>query len=379
MNPKALEEHRISDIKTLKVTSRYPRMISKNARVGVHGTGSTAQVRVITTNQGSVGWGLSWADEQDMFASLSSSPSVNRPDLIGKSVAELFNPEVGVIHEEFMPLDFPLHDLAGVILNQPVYQMLGSNGTTVVPCYDGAIYMDDLLPEDNPRGIEAVLTNCRNDYDLGYRAFKLKIGRGYKWMETEEGLRRDIEVTRKVRENFPDCQILVDANNGYTCDGFIRYFDAVADCSIFWVEEPFHENREDLSRLKEFLAKRSPNTLIADGESGYDIESLLKLANEGLVDVLIMDIAGLGFTNWRKLMPRVIEAKVQISPHTWGNPLKTLYASQLAAGLGNTVTLEGIPTQTSDVDWSPYELKDGLLHVPAEPGFGISIKHSIQT
>ena len=362
MTNKTLEEHRISKMETLKVTSHYPRTIGRNARAGIHGTGPTAQVRVITTNQGAVGWGLSWTDEQDM------------PDLIGKSVAELFNPEVGVIAEEAMPLDFPLHDLAGVILNQSVYQMLGSNGEIVIPCYDGAIYMDDLLPEDNPRGIEAVLSNCRNDYDMGYRAFKLKIGRGYKWMEFEEGLQRDVEVTKSVRVNFPDCEILVDANNGYTCDGFLRYFDAVADYSIFWIEEPFHENREYLSRLKEFLAQRSPNTLIADGEAGYDVEFLLELANEGLVDVLIMDIAGLGFTNWRKLMPRVIEAKVQIAPHTWGNPLKTLYASQLAAGLGNTVTLEGIPTKTSDVDWSFYKLEDGLLHVPAEPGFGMSIK-----
>jgi len=359
---KSLEEHNISEIKALQVTSRYPRLISKNSRAGNHGTGPTAQIRIITTNQGAVGWGLSGVDEKDM------------PDLVGKSIAELFDPQVGVIAEEAMSLDFPLHDLAGVILNQTVYQMLGSNGETAIPCYDGAIYMDDLLPEDNPRGIEAILANCHNDYDMGYRAFKLKIGRGYKWMEFEAGLQRDIEVTKAVRENFPDCDILVDANNGYTCDGFIRYFDAVADCSIFWIEEPFHENREDLTKLKDFLAKRSPNTLIADGEAGYDVEFLLELANERLVDVLIMDIAGLGFTNWRKLMPRVIEAEVQIAPHTWGNPLKTLYTSQFAAGLGHTVTLEGIPTKTSDVDWSHYKLENGLLHVPAEPGFGMKVK-----
>ncbi len=361
MTNKALEEHRISDVKTVKVKIRYPRTVGRNARAGIHGDGPTAQVRVITTDKGAVGWGLSGVGEQDM------------PNLIGRSVAELFDPQVGVIDEEAMPLDFPLHDLAGVILNQPIYQMLGSNGETNIPCYDGAIYMDDLLPEDNPRGIEAVLTNCRNDYDLGYRAFKLKIGRGYKWMEAEEGLQRDIEVTCKVRENFPDCQVLVDANNGYTCDGFLRYLDAVADCQIFWVEEPFHENREDLKRLREFLAKRSPNTLIADGESGYDVEFLLTLVHEELLDVLIMDIAGLGFTNWRKLMPQLIEANVCTSPHTWGNPMKSLYVSQLAAGLGNIVTIEGIPSETDDLDWNLYKLKDGLLHVPAKPGFGMKL------
>lgn len=375
MTKKDLEAHRIHDIKTLKIRSRYPRTVGKNAQLGVHGTGPTTHVRVITTNQGAVGWGISWTSEQDM------------PNLIGSGVAELFDPNVGVIAKEAIPLDFPLHDLAGVILNQPVYQMLGSHGETtcfhrnsdltmktkVVPCYDGAIYMDDILPEDNPRGIEAILVNCHHDYELGYRAFKLKIGRGYKWMETEEGLQRDIEVTQKVRKDFPDCHILVDANDGYTCDGFLRYLDAVADCELFWIEEPFRENREDLMRLREFLAKHSPNTLIVDGESGYDIELLLELAHEGLLDVLIMDIAGLGFTNWRKWMPKLADANVCASPHTWGDPLKTRYVAQLAAGLGNVLTVEGIPAETCDVDWSLYRLREGLLHVPDNPGFGMKL------
>lgn len=356
-----LESHRISDIKTLKVKIRYPRLIGKNARIGVHGWGPTAQIRVIITDRGAVGWGLSWGDEGDI------------PNLIGRSVAELFDPEIGVIAQEAALLDFPLHDLAGVILGLSVYRMLGSRSERDVPCYDGAIYMDDLLPEDNPRGIEAVMENCLRDYQMGYRAFKLKIGRGHRWMEPEEGLRRDIEVTRKVRENFPDCRILVDANDGYTCDGFLRYLDAVADCDLFWVEEPFRENREDLIRLREFLAKRSPKTLIADGESRYDLEFLMELAHEGLVDVLLMDVAGFGFTGWRKLMPRLIEANVYASPHAWGNPLKTYYASHLAVGFENVITVEGVPGESYDVDLSLYQLREGFLKVPAKPGFGMKL------
>ena len=122
---------------------------------------------------------------------------------------------------------------------------------------------DDLLPEENPRGIQAILDNCDHDYALGYRAFKLKIGRGYRWMEVEEGLQRDIQVTQAVRQRFGGCAILVDANDGYTCDGFLHYLDAVAGCGLYWIEEPFRENREDLIRLREFLARRSPQTLIA--------------------------------------------------------------------------------------------------------------------
>jgi L-alanine-DL-glutamate epimerase-like enolase superfamily enzyme len=142
-----------------------------------------------------------------------------------------------------------LHDLAGVILRKPVYALMGAKGPTALDIYSGAIYMDDLMPTDNPGGVEAVTAACQMDYDAGYRAFKLKIGRGNKWMPRAAGDRRDIEVTRAVRERFPDCKILVDANDGYSVDGFLNYLQAVADCNLFWIEEPFDEHREGLMRL----------------------------------------------------------------------------------------------------------------------------------
>lgn len=362
MSKEVLEQHRIRRIRTAQVQSHYPRIVGRNARRGVHGAGSTARVCVISTDQGAVGWGISRTGDGEV------------PDLIGRCVAGLFDPDVGVVAPEAMALDFALHDLAGVILDQPVHQMLGSSGRTTIPCYDGAIYMDDLLPEDDPQGVEAVLNECRHDHALGYRAFKLKIGRGYRWMGAEEGLRRDIEVTRRIRKCFPDCAILVDANDGYTCEQFLCYLEAVADCELFWIEEPFPENRQDLSRLRELLVKCSPHTLIADGESRPDMELLLSLSREGLLDVLLMDIAGLGFTAWRHWMPWVVEAGACASPHTWGDPLKTRYAAQLGAGLGNVPIVEGVPAATDDVDWESYRLEAGLLHVPDRAGFGMELR-----
>ena len=362
MGSKALSEHSIKEIKTLRIKSRYTRTIGRNSRIKQHGDGPNSQVRVIITDLGAVGWGLS------------SAPDEKMPDLVGKPIADLFDPAAGVIADEAMPLDYALHDLTGVILDQPVHEMLGGKGEMAVPCYDGAIYMDDLTPEEAPRGVDIIIQNCQNDYDMGYRDFKLKIGRGYQWMSPEEGSQRDIDVTRAVRENFPDCRILVDANDAYTCDGMIRYMDAVADCDIFWIEEPFREDREDLLKLKEFLAKRSPNTLVVDGESRPDIDFLLEMAREKLLDALQMDISGLGFTRWRQVMPRLIEAGVQAAPHAWGDPLKVHYSAQLAAGLGNVLMVEGIPSTTYGADMGLYRLEEGILHVPeAAPGFGMTL------
>jgi len=354
-----LDDHRIARVVVQDLVSRYPRTVGRNSHLGSHGSGPTSPIALVQTDQGAVGWGLL------------RGPTDGLDGLVGRRLTDLFDPAVGVIEAVAEPLDFALHDLAGTILGLPVSKMIGSHDDSVVPCYDGAIYFDDLDPEGNPRGVDAVLQNCADDYALGYRAFKLKIGRGYRWMERDDGLRRDVEVTRAVAQRFSDCPILVDANDGYDIDGFVAYLDGVGDVDLFWVEEPFAERREDLARLRSYLDRHRPTTLIADGELRPNIPFLLELASEKLVDVLLMDVLSLGLTGWRRLMPDLIRIGVAASPHAWGVPLKTLYAAHLAAGLGNVVTVEAVPGTVPTVDTAAYRVAGGSLHLPDLPGFGI--------
>lgn len=356
-----LSSHRIAEIEVSELTSRYPRTVGRNSHLGSHGDGPVTPIAIVRTDQGAVGWGI-----------IRGAPNAYT-ELLGRRLTDLFDPDIGVVDQRAESLDFALHDLAGVVLEKPVYQMLGAAGDTVVPCYSGAIYLDDLDPEDAPRGIDAVLKNCEDDYRLGYRSFKLKIGRGYRWMDRAEGLLRDIQVTRAVHEHFPESPILVDANNGYDGRGFLEYLDGVRGCNLFWVEEPFQESRDDLIALRRYLREQSPQTLIADGELRPDIPFLLELASDNLLDVLLMDIVSLGLTQWRRLMPRLRDTGVHASPHAWGVPLKTLYVAQLAAGLGNVVTVEGVPGSAVGVDTSRYRLEEGKVHLSSGPGFGIDV------
>ena len=364
-----LHDERLERIEPFQVRSRYPRRIGRNARLLDHGTGPTETAAVLRADSGATGWGL-----------VTAEPSAGRR-LIGRRLGDLFDPEAGVIDDAALPFDAALHDLAGVVLGVPVYELLGGRGLPRVPCYDGAIYQADLDPPESPAGIDAVLVSCADDYALGFRAFKLKIGRGHRWLETEAGRRRDVEVTHAVRSRFPDCAILVDANDGYTADGFAAYLDAVLDCDLYWIEEPFPENEPDLVALRSSLSAAGASALIAEGEApiaeGEDQASIeqrfLELAAKGLVDVALFDVMGYGITPWRRLMPRLVELGVAASPHAWGSPLKTFYAGQLAAGLGNVPTVEGVPGETDGVDTSGYRLADGLLSLPASPGFGLPL------
>ena len=367
-----LHDERLERIEPFRVRSRYPRRIGRNARLLDHGTGITESAAILRTDSGATGWGL-----------VTSELETAR-HLVGRRIGDLFDPRIGVIDEAALPFDAALHDLAGAILGVPVYELLGGRGRPRVPCYDGAIYQDDLEPPEEPAGIGAVLACCADDYALGFRAFKLKIGRGYRWLETEDGRRRDVEVTRAVRRRFPDCTILVDANDGYTAGGFAAYLDAVLDCDLYWIEEPFPENEPDLVALRSSLTAAGARALIAEGEAPIagdeDQASIerrfLELAERGLVDVALFDVIGYGITPWRRLMPRLLELGVAASPHAWGSPLKTFYASQLAAGLGNIPTVEGVPGETDGVDAGGYRLASGLLTLPTSPGFGLVLKGS---
>src|SRR6202044_3640653 len=111
------------------------------------------------------------------------------------------------------------------------------------------------------------------------------------------------------------------------------------------------EAEEDLAALRAYLDRAGARTLIADGEgSESDDARLLDLASKGLIDVIQFNIVDYGLTAWRRIMPLLRQLGVKASPHAWGSPINTLYAAHLARGLGNVITLEGIPGSTRGVD-----------------------------
>jgi D-galactarolactone cycloisomerase len=348
-----LARHVVTSITTAQITYEYLRSVGRNSFRGDHGSGGTATIYSVETDRGATGWGLPLYD---------ADPA----GLIGRNLSELIDPDRGVIEPAAEFLDYPLHDLAARILDVPVYAMLGSAGSPRVRCYSGAVYFDDL-----DSGIETVRANLAQDHEFGFRDFKLKVGRGYRWMPSQAGLERDIEVTRLTRELYPDADILVDANDGFTANTLAEFLDGAADVGLYWIEEPFAERWEDFWLLKERLDALPERPRIADGEFDPNEEHIHQLAQEGLLDVALMDVTGHGLTAWRRTMPRLVATGTEASPHAWGLPLKTLYAAHIAAGLGNVPIVEGVPGHTLGTD--DYALEDGHVVLSDQPGFGLKL------
>ena len=271
-----ISKHRIARVEFRRVKYHWPRPVGKNARKGLHGQHHKATVAILHTDQGALGWGMSRGSGQKFAESIT-----------GKSVSDLIDPATGILAGVPPAFDFALHDLAGIILNKPVYQLLGARGPKATQTYSGMIYFDELEPPDRPAGIDKVMNNCRWDVDYGYRQLKVKIGRSGRWYPHEEGLATDIKIVRMIHEEFgPDVGILVDANDMYSLQDTIDFFKGVEGVPIYWMEEPFVEDLEQGRKLKEWMmANGHENTLYADGEREPIHDVCLRLANAGKLDV----------------------------------------------------------------------------------------------
>ncbi len=365
---KQLSAHKIDTVYAVKATLNYPRQVGKNSHRDVHGMGNTVNIWVVRTDRGAQGIGMGPGGGRD--------DAVRRlAALKGKAVGEIFSVEDGVSDGTAKGLDMALYDLTGVITGKRVCELWGKPAEKRVKIYSGMIYMDDLEKPTAREGIAAVMENCKWDYDYGYRQFKLKIGRSYKWMPHDEGLQRDIEITRLIARNFPDVDILVDMNDGYTFDDLTAYLTALEGIPVWWIEEPFQESTSGFARLRAWLdANGRSQTLLADGEVRPDIDSLLAMGRAGALEVVLPDIMDYGFAKWVKLMPRLKEAGLSASPHNWGNLLKTFYTAHLALAFGGVCTIEGVTCTSDQLDFGGTYIKDGYFIPSSRPGFGITLK-----
>ena len=363
----ALSEHRIDKVEYISPAYHYPRLVGRNSRKGMHGQHHKVRCVKLFTDQGAIGWGSAKAQLKD--------DELQRT-VIGKTVNELIIPEEGIRDDVHSSLDPALHDLAGIILNKPVYEMLGAHGPKATDIYSGMIYFDELDAKGKPTSLDKVMKNCQWDYDYGYRQLKVKIGRSGKWYPHDEGLATDIKIVKMIHDEYAGkgVDILVDANDSYSLQDTIAFLAGVKDVPIYWVEEPFREDLEKSRALKKWMmANGRENTYYCDGEARPDLDLVEKMIINGTLDMHLTDIVSYGFTKWRKLIPFLIKHNAVASPHAWGNMLKTHYISHLAAGLGNVVTIEGVTCLSDDIDFGDFKIADGKLHVSSKPGFGMKL------
>lgn len=340
-----------------------PRSIGYNARIPAHGQRIRDPIARIHTADGATG--LGWSDVQRPQAQ----------ELLGRELREFFRLPDGVL-KSGRCVDLPLWDLVARAMDLPLYRLLGARGKRRVETYDGSIYIDDLHASDH-EAQEIFTAEVASGQAYGYRNFKVKVGRGARWMSPEAGLQRDALVVHAVRAAAGDAaKIMIDANMGNTLNSARALLSACAAADIYWFEEPFAEDRPLNLALKEFILESNWETLVADGEFAPP-PYFFDLVQDGVIDVVQHDFRMAGLTWWRATAARLEQWDVLCGPHTWGSYVERFHHAHFAAATPNYALLEAAPARLPGLIEEGWEMVDGFLVVPDSPGAGFDVEPGI--
>ena len=361
----ALDDIKITGVVSFVHTTHRKKFIGRNAKNDVHGAQATEPViRIFTDGElNGVGFGRTTAAQAR--------------GIIGKTLAEIWKSAPGA-GSALGRADHALYDLVGKALGKPAWSLMGGNGPAWVPVYDTTLYFSDLLPEHARQGVGRLLQEFEEGLTQGFRAFKVKVGRGARWMDGEKGLARDVEVVQRLARAAPQgVKLMADANDQFGLDTACRFLGAVGE-HLWFIEEPFPESVEQGRALRTWMTNNGLKTLLADGESQHDPEALLALARAGGADVLQPDIRALGLSLQWQLGQDVSKlSEVHLAPHCWASYLGTFKMLQLARGLACVMTCE-FDRMTSDLfDDSHWVLNNGCVRVPDQPGCALVVREDV--
>jgi len=358
----ALAEVKVTRIIGFDVVSRRSKIAGKNSRLDVHGDRATDRMARIMTDAGIEGVGNCRANEEQLQA------------LIGKNVIALHQRGGAGFAELLGAGTMPLWDIVGKALNEPVYKLLGGAGPERVPVYDGSIYFADLLPQYANNWADRFREEIDMGRKLGHRAFKVKIGRGAKWMPRAAGDARDLEVLRTIRRHGgPELIIGVDANNGYDLAGAKRLLAELPDYNFAFTEEMFPETVQQCLEYKQFIAARGWKTLLADGETQGELEAFRPFIDARAIDVLQGDMNRFGFEGILTEADWARPQGILVAPHNWGSLVGYYMQLHVGRAITNFYRAEHDPLANDILIADGYAIEDGLATVPDAPGFGLEI------
>jgi L-alanine-DL-glutamate epimerase-like enolase superfamily enzyme len=251
------------------------------------------------------------------------------------------------------PLEIALWDLAGKILQKPVYQMVGGHHDRVRAYASSGVHRS---PQETARLARTVL-------ELGFPALKLRFGR--------LTLEQDFKVLDAVaRETGDELTLMVDCNQGWhmpwDTDPPWDYHKALEVAQelerypVYWMEEPLH--RGDYEGMRKL--RGATKVLIAGGELTRELYEFHTLLEQECLDVYQPDaVCTCGIEALSRLAFEIADCNKVFTPHTWGNGIGLLANLHLTAGTTGAPFLE-FPFDPPE--WTPAR-RDFMLMTPLEP------------
>ena len=287
-----------------------------------------------------------------------------------------------------------LWDLAGRLLDLPVYQLLGGKYRdevrTYVDLHAGEAYAVDRGYTEY--GDEAAYTptayaeTAESALELGFEAMKFDLDTPadnepdpVNGRLSAAAVAEKAEIVAAVTEAVGDAaEVAFDCHWDYSLDTAKRLAGALEPYDLLWLEDVVPPENPRAQRE----VARSTTTPLATGENRFRVHEFADLLGEFGVDVVTPDPTTVGgLAESKAIASRAEENYVTFAPHNVCSPVGTTAVAHLCAAIPNVSYLE---YHALEVDWwddllarSAPLIENGRIAVPVEPGYGIELDEAV--
>jgi L-alanine-DL-glutamate epimerase-like enolase superfamily enzyme len=320
-------------------------------------------ITMVDTDEGITGYGLthfgrieSGMETVRLIVERALSPEImgEDPHFIRKLrnsmfVATEYYGTLGVANCAIAAVDCALWDIVSKKAGLPLAKYLGAR-REAIPAYA-------MVGWYFKGGEEDFLRHCRDAVEEGFRALKIKVGKG--------PLKEDIERIRLMHREFGDeFRVMVDANCIFDEAEATYRGKAYEDEGVYWFEEPMQPYMRD-SHVRLAQTLRMP---IAIGENYFTRHQFYDIIKAGCVDIVQPDgrRAG-GPTEWLDISVISEVAGIKLASHG-GGPVNV----NVLCALENAIYLEsGSLKSENRMLKTRLTMRDGAILIPEAPGVGL--------
>src|SRR5487761_374859 len=237
----------------------------------------------------------------------------------------------------------------------PLYRYLGDAGHTVVT--------DFTIPIETPEHMREL---ARRYAEQGASTLKIKVG-----ADVDDDLDRVLAVV----EGAPDCDIMLDGNQGYTPTEALDLLRSLAeeDVAPILFEQPTH--RHDLDGLK-FVTTRAGIPVAAD-EAVHTAADALNIARMGAANVINIKLMKSGFAEALDIAAVCRAAHIDLMVGAMmESRLGIMASASLVAGIGGFryIDLDTPMLLASDPFMGGYAQEGMIYHLDSNaPGMGVTL------
>lgn len=371
------ETHRLAPVRVETFLARRPVKTPVRTSFGVMHERPALFVRV-EDREGAHGWGEVWcnfpacgAEHRERLILTILAPLLTSRDysdareafvhLTEKTdILALQSGEPGPFAHAIAGIDLALWDLLARRARHPLWRFLGGTSDTA------AVYASGI----NPDAPEDMASAARAE---GYSAFKLKVGFG------SLRDRRNLEAVRQAAG--PGSEVMIDANQAWSCEQARDEISRLADLAPAWVEEPIRADRP----IEEWRTLAASTSLpLAAGENARGEAGFSSLISSGAFGVIQPDLAKWGgLSGCLPVAQAIRSAGLRFCPHYLGAGIGLLHSAHFLAALGG----DG---DRLEVDVNENALRtelmgplrrvvEGVAHLGEAPGIGVEPDRAVFT